>query len=409
MSTAEQMTIDEIYKYLRKMRPLYQKASKKEKSKLLDEMETITGRHRKYICTLLQGRLKRRPRKRQRTRTYQADFDRILRIIYESYDHICAERLHPNLKQLAEQLASHGELTLNDKLKAQLTKVSLSTVRDRLRQYRQDEPRITRGPRRSPHPFLQDIPMRRLPWNIDRPGYFEVDLVHHCGSSLHGEYVYTLQMIDVYSGWSERVSLLGRSLRVMAHGFERILERLPFPIHAVHPDNGSEFFNHHMLNFWSAYPHVELSRSRPYRKNDNRFVEQKNSSLVRAYVGDIRLDTVDQARALDNIYRRLWLFNNCFQPSLRLSAKSAVLADDGQFSHVRRSFSALTSWQRLCYAGVLSPTQQDLIQLRIDVTNPRLLRSQIYADLDALFRLPSKVSDHPEDVFATLSNSSTFS
>ena len=98
--------------------------------------------------------------------------------------------------------------------------MSLSTVRDRLRQYRQDEPWTPRRPPRSPNPFLQDIPMVRLPWNIDTPGYFEVDLVHHCGSSAHGEYVHTLQMIDVFSGWSERVALLGRSLRVMAHGFE---------------------------------------------------------------------------------------------------------------------------------------------------------------------------------------------
>ena len=157
MSTTDEMTIDEIYKYLRKMRPVYTKASKKEKGKLLDEMETITGRHRKYICSLLKGRLKRGPRKRQRARTYQADFDRILRIIYESYDHICAERLHPNLRELAAQLASHGELTLNDKLKTQLSQVSLSTVRDRLRQYRRDEPSLKRGPRRSPNPFLQDI------------------------------------------------------------------------------------------------------------------------------------------------------------------------------------------------------------------------------------------------------------
>jgi hypothetical protein len=105
MSTTEQMTIDEIYKYLRKMQPLYQRTRKKEKGKLLDEMETITGRHRKYICTIHKGRLKQRRRRRHRTRTYQADFDHILRIIYEINDHICAERLHPNLLQLAEQLA----------------------------------------------------------------------------------------------------------------------------------------------------------------------------------------------------------------------------------------------------------------------------------------------------------------
>ena len=102
-------------------------------------------------------------------------------------------------------------MTLTEKLKTQLAMVSLSTARDRLRQYRQDEPWTPRRPARSPNPFLQDIPMRRLPWDIDTPGYFEVDLVYHCGTFAHGEYVHTLQMIDVFSGWSEWITLLGRS------------------------------------------------------------------------------------------------------------------------------------------------------------------------------------------------------
>ena len=405
MTTNDEMTIDEVYKYLRKIRPIYEKANRKEKSQLLNEMETITGRHRKYIGTLLKGPLKRRPRQRHRTRTYKADFDQVLRIIYESYDDICAERLQPNLLPLAEQLASHGEVTLTERLKTQLVAVSLSTVRDRLRQYRQDEPWTPRRPARSPNPFLQDIPMRRLPWDIDTPGYFEVDLVHHCGSSAHGEYVHTLQMIDVFSGWSERVTLLGRSFRVVEAGFQRILDRLPFPIRGVHPDNGSEFFNHHMLNFWRNHPQVELSRSRPYRKNDNRFVEQKNSSLVRAYVGDIRLDTVAQTQALESIYNQLWLFNNCFQPSLRLSSKQTIPADEHHPSRIRRLHSARTPWQRVCDAKVLPADIQDLLQLRINMTNPRALRRQIYTALDALFCLPAKSSSEPENVYATLPES----
>ena len=244
--------------------------------------------------------------------------------------------------------------------------------------------------------------MVRLPWDIDTPGYFEVDLVHHCGSSAHGEYVHTLQMIDVFSGWSERVAILGRSFRVVEAGFQRILDRLPFPILGVHPDNGSEFFNHHMINFWRDHPQVQLSRSRPYRKNDNRFVEQKNSSLVRSYVGDIRLDTVAQTQALENIYHQLWLFNNCFQPSLRLASKQIIPADDQHPTRIRRRYSARTPWQRICAADVLDDDVHDMLQLRINLTNPRVLRRQIYADLDALFLLPTKSASQPENVFVTL-------
>ncbi|MDF1515162.1 MAG: hypothetical protein P1S60_15235 [Anaerolineae bacterium] len=149
----------------------------------------------------------------------------------------------------------------------------------------------------------------------------------------------------------------------------------------------------------------KLSRSRPYRKNDNRFVEQKNSSLVRAYFGDIRLDTVAQTKALESIYQQLWLFNNCFQPSLRLSAKQTIPADDQPPARIRRHHSARTPWQRICDADVLPVDVRDLLQIRINVTNPRVLRRQIYAALEALYALPAKSSSEPENVHATLSES----
>jgi hypothetical protein len=399
------MKTDEMYKYLRRQRPYYEQASRKGKGQLLNEMERITGRHRKVLIRLLKGPLQRRPRQRQRGRTYQADFDAVLRIIYESYDGICAERLQPTLLELAEQLAGHDEVVLTPKLRAQLEQVGLTTVRERLRMFRQDEPWRPQRASQRPNPYLQDIPMGRLPWDIDQPGYFEVDLVHHCGPSSAGEFVHTLQMIDVYSGWSERVALLGRSYRVMADGFQRILARLPFPIRGVHPDNGSEFSNQHMRRFWADYPAVALSRSRPYHKNDNPFVEEKNRSRVRSYLGDLRFDTVAQTQALERAYQLLWLYNNCFQPALRCTSKELIAAQDDQPARVRRRHDATTPWRRICDAGVLTPEQQELLQLRIAITNPRVLRSQVYAQLDVLFDLPNKISEEPENVFETLSES----
>ena len=143
------------------------------------------------------------------------------------------------------------------------------------------------------------------------------------------------------------------------------------------------------------------SRSRPYHKNDNRFVEQKNSSLVRVYVGDIRLDTVAQTQALERIYQLLWLFNNCFQPTLRLCSKESLPAADGRPARIRRRYTACTAWQRLCEAKACSPEQQDLLQLRIDSTNPRVLHDQIDALRNALFSLPGKSSEEPENIFDT--------
>jgi len=405
MTTDDTMTIDEVYKYLRKMRSAYAEADQTKKGRMLDDMERVTGRHRKSLIRLLRGPLERCPRRQQRRRTYQADFDAALRRIYESYGCICAERLHPNLTALAAQLAKHDEVDLTPSLQAQLATVGLTTVRERLQRFRQDEPQLRRGAPRPPNPFLHDTPMQRLSWDIQTPGYFEVDLVHHCGSSSHGEYVHTLQLVDVASGWSERVALLGRSYRVVEDGFRRIVVRLPFPIRGLHPDNGSEFFNHHMARFWAAYPQIEISRSRPYHKNDNRFVEQKNRTLVRDYVGDIRLDTVAQTQALERLYQQLWLFNNCFQPCLRLCSKEALAATDDHPGRIRRHHTALTPWQRLCDADVLTPEQHDLLQTRIDITNPRTLHQQIQEQRVALFALSAKTSEDPENVFETLSQS----
>jgi hypothetical protein len=125
-------------------------------------------------------------------------------------------------------------------------------------------------------------------------------MVHHCGLSASGHYVHTLQMIDVATGWSERVAVLGRSYLVMQDGFRRMLSRLPFPVREIHPDNGSEFLNDHLLRFWQETVHgVRLSRSRAWHKND---------TLVRAYLGDERLDTVEHTRLLNTLYDRMWLY-----------------------------------------------------------------------------------------------------
>ena len=197
-----------------------------------------------------------------------------MRVIAESTDYICAERLTPNLVWLAKHLAAHGELTLSPQLLDQLGRISVSTVERILTRIRQDEPRLPRRGPKQRNRLLRDVPMKRIPWQEQEPGHFEVDLVHHCGPSASGEYVHTIQMIDVATAWSERVAVLGRSYLVIEDGFNRILARLPFPVQEVHPDNGSEFFNNHMLRFWHGLkPKPQLSRSRPYHKNDNRFVE----------------------------------------------------------------------------------------------------------------------------------------
>lgn len=398
-----EMTIAERRKYLRLVQPRYRKAGRRERGKLLDEMEAVTHLHRKSLTRLMGQDLARRLRHRQRGATYGHQLDLALRVIAESVDYVCAERLHPNLVWLARHLAEHGELELTSTQLDQLARIGVSTLRRRLRRLSQDEPRL---PRKRPQPAnrsLRDVPMRRIPWEESRPGHFEVDLVHHCGLSASGQYVHTLQMIDVATGWSERAATLGRSYLVVQDAFERILARLPIPVSEVHPDNGSEFFNAHLCRFWQdRYQAVQLSRSRPFQRNDNRFVEQKNNTLVRAYLGDQRLDTVRHTHLLNQLYDLMWLYYNFFQPVLRLEAK-IFLPSAASPARMRRKFDqARTPFDRLCATGILpSDVQTQLQALRIR-SNPRQLRRDIYRLIERLLRLPAAKPDSIQDVYATL-------
>ena len=270
MSIEDRMTIDERRKYLHRVQKRYREADRKTKGGLLDEMEQVTELDRKYLITLLGSNLKRKARRRQRGRTYGPEVDDALRVIDESFDYICAERLTPNLVWMAEHLAQHGELETSRELLEKLGQISISTVKRILRRIRQDQPRLPRKRPRRANKLVRDIPMRRIPWDTSTPGHFEVDLVHHSGPTTYGEYMCTLQIIDIATGWSERVAVLGRSYRVMQHAFRLILRRLPFPVREIHPDNGNEFLNYHMLRFWGetvqgitpvSYTHLTLPTS----------------------------------------------------------------------------------------------------------------------------------------------------
>lgn len=380
------MTIAERRTYLGRMRGRYLRAARAERGRLLDEMEVVTGLHRKSLLRLLRTPdLARQPRTRQRTKTYGAPVDDALRVIWESLDYICAERLTPALVRTAQQLVAHGELVVTEALLAQLHTISVASVQRRLTRFVQDTPRV---PRRGPtqaNRVARGIPVRTIAWDETMPGHFEIDLVHHGGAEPRGDYVHTLQMIDVATGWSERVAVLGRSQRAMEGGFRRILARLPFPIRELHSDNGSEFLNDHLVRFWGTeVTGLSLSRSRPYQKNDNRFVEQKNATLVRAYLGQVCLATVAQTDALNALYDQMWIYYNVFQPVMRLREK--VRTDQRV---IRRWDTAQTPLARLLATAACPPAeQQHLEQLQQD-QNPRALRRVIYRNLARLVGQPA--------------------
>ena len=403
MTETEPMSVNERRKYLHKMRIRYWQAeSKKAKSALLEEMQSVTNLHRKSVIRLMTGNLARKPRRQQRGKTYGAEVKAVVEKVAYSLDYPCAERLQPNWVWMAEHLERHGEIEVSVEVKAKLEIISVSTVRRLLPPSQRAPDRIAhskRQPSGRSNAQRQAIPVRRIPWQENVPGHFEVDLVHHCGLSATGQYVHTLQMTDVATGWSECVAVLGRSYLVMQDGFQRIEKRLPFPIREVHPDNGSEFLNDHLVRFWQERTQpLQLSRSRPYYKNDNRFVEENNFSHVRAYAGYNRLDTVAQTNLLNQLYDQLWFYHNFFQPVMRLHEKHF------EHGHVQRKYNpAQTPLDRLIRTRQLTPLKQAQLHALRHTLNPLRIRKNIQNLIDQIFAQPCAAAQGcAENVYLTL-------
>jgi hypothetical protein len=392
--TAEiKMNLEERRKYLLRMRVRYVQAARPERSRLLDEMEAVTELYRKSLLRLMRAAPERKVRQRQRGRSYGAAVDDVIRVVAETLDYICAERLTPALAPTARLLMGHGELEVTEDVLAQLERISVQTVKRIVRRIGQDERRLPRrGPERAQQ-LLRQVPAERIPWDIAEAGHCEVDLVHHCGPSASGDYLHTLQVTDVATGWSERVAVLGRSGVMMEAGFRRILARLPFALREVHPDNGSEFLNNHLWRFFKEQlqeqlPGLHFSRSRPWQKNDNRFVEQKNQSLVRAYLGFDRLDSLAHVSLVNRLYDQMWLYYNLFQPVLHTVEKTLVTVE-GQRPHLKRRYdTAQTPFARACALQAIAAEQRQALEHLQQHTNPRRLRQEIYALLDAIAALP---------------------
>lgn len=383
MPTEDEMNVSERRKYLKRMQVRYRAAKRAERGKLLTEMQQVTGLHRKSLTRLMQaGSLERKKRVKQRDRTYGLATEQVIVRVWESRDYICAERLTPGLLTMAQHLARFEPLGLTSQVQEQLATISRATVARLLRKHRSQVRRLPQKGAERANSATQGVPMGRIPWDVSEPGHFEVDLVYHSGESTAGVHGHTIQLIDVATGWSERLAVLGRGQQAMESGFEHILRRLPFPVKQLHPDNGSEFFNHHLVHYWKEkVSGVQLSRSRPWHKNDNRLVEQKNDTLVRQYLGELRLDTPEQIAALNALYEDMWLYYNLFQPVLHLCEKQVV----GQ-KVVRKWDAAKTPYERLLASGILSAEQQTHLRQLYEQTNPLQLRNALYRQLETIWQ-----------------------
>ena len=325
------------------VRPRYLKASKFEKQKILDEFTSATGYHRKHANRVLKNRV-RKGLRRKRT-SYQAVYRgkvvQALEQIWEIYGHICSKRLQPFLPEAIRVLERCQEIELSEETKEMLLKISSASIDRCLRTVRLQTPHGLNTTK--PGSLLKKaIPVRTFTeWDEERPGFMEIDLVAHCGSTTEGQYLNTLTCTDLCTGWTDVTALLHRSQEAVSGAIQCMRQRLPFPLLGIASDNGGEFIND-LLYRYCLQEKITFTRSRPYQKNDQAHVEQKNWSVVRHTVGYDRWETQQELLLLESIYDNLRLYINFFQPSLKLIAKERI----GNKT-IKRYDTAKTPYQRV--------------------------------------------------------------
>jgi hypothetical protein len=367
---------------LEAIRPRYLRAGKAGKEHILDEFCATTGYHRKYAIRLLKHGAKPHGLKKSgRTKVYQGAVVEALIRIWEICGRICSRRLHPFLPEITGVLEQHQELSLPAEVKQLLLQMSRSSIDRCLRPARFEHPRGLSTTK--PGTLLREaIPVRTFtPWEDERPGFEEIDLVAHCGQTTEGQYLNTLTVTDLATGWTECLAVRQKSQHLVSEAIRQLRTRLPFALLGIDSDNGSEFIND-LLYRYCLDEHITFTRSRPYRKNDQAHVEQKNWSVVRHVVGYDRLETEAEWSLLKAIYADLRLYVNFFQPVLKLIGKDRV----GE-KVVKRYDTAATPYQRVLASPFVSETIKIYLRQQYVQLNPVVLRDRIDANVAKLWKL----------------------
>lgn len=355
------------------IRQRYRQATRPDKSRILDEFVAMTGYDRKYAIAVLNHPPQPRvTRPRYKARRYTPAVKDALVKLWQVADGICAKRLVPALPSLVDALERHGELALEAQTKALLLCLSPATA-DRLlpSERRRATPRGLSTTK--PGTLLKaQIPIRTwADWDDARPGFVEIDLVAHCDDSLGGEFLYSLNVTDVATQWTEGEALLNRWQHAVTQALERIRTRLPFALLGIDSDNGSEFINANLLRYCEDQ-HLTFTRSRPYKKNDQAHVEQKNWTIVRRYVGYDRFEGRAAQQALTALYGVVRLYVNFFLPVLKLVEKERV---DGK---VRKKYdTATTPYQRVLDSGILAEADTQELTEMYHTLNPAALKRRL--------------------------------
>ena len=383
----------------------YKKAGKKKKGELLGWLIQLTSYSRSYAARILRqrarpkvlGRLKagnvnitlvedeRRKRKkeaREKPRKYGNEVFVALRKIWVICGYICGKRLAPYLSEIVPVLERWGELKVDEEVRGKLLEISPATI-DRLLAPVKKQYQLKARTNTKPGTLLKhQIPIRTFSeWNERQPGFVEVDLVSHEGGEPRGDFIQTLDLTDVYTGWTETRAVKNKAQVWVFEALMEIKERVPFEILGIDSDNGSEFINAHLWRFCQQNK-ITFTRSRPHRKNDNCFVEQKNYSVVRRAVGYWRYDTKEELWVLNELYDHLRLYTNFFQPVMKLTEKTRM------GSKMKKKYDqARTPFRRVLEASSISQEAKENLEQEYAKLNPVELKREIVRMQERLSKL----------------------
>lgn len=387
---------------LRKKAMEYKRASKKQKGKILAEVIELTEYNRKYAITILNGYCRvvhteidgtrvtmkaHKPKhKRKRKKIYDTDVFMVLRKLWCIFDCICGKRLVYMIRAMLVSLILKKEIECTEIVKAKLFTISASQA-DRMLAPERKAMQIRGMSHTRPHSMLKyQIPIRRNGewYSKAEPGYLAMDLVGHEGGNARGDFAFTLNMTDIATGWTEPCAIKNKAQKWTFEAIKHIRGRLPFKVVGLHSDSGSEFINAILYRYCKS-EHIQFTRSRPNRKNDNAHVEQKNNMVVRRFVGYHRYDTDDEVALMNLLYERLRLYVNFFMPSAKLKSKERI------GSRIVKKYEPYrTPYERLLDLDILSGKDKAILEKTKKNLNPAKLMREISRLQEQLMRIQNQ-------------------
>lgn len=371
--------------YLKTQRARYRRGTRAQKSRILDEGCSMFGMHRKSLIRALGRPARVASRRRGPKPHYGSELLGPLKVIWLAAQQPCSKRLKAALPLwLGPYERRHG--TLAPEMRGDLLAMSAATIDRLLRPIRARRRKGLCATRSARH-LEGQIPIRTRFQEVEGPGWFEADTVAHCGSSLAGAFVWSLTLTDIWSGWTENCAVWNRSSRQIVEHIRNIEQGLAFEIEGFDSDNGSEFLNHRLYRYLrDRLVPIEFTRSRPYRKNDNAHVEQKQWTHVRQLLGYDRFEDRRLVARINDLYRNEWrALVNFFLPTMQLIAKHR---EGGRLR--RYHGTPRTPYQRLMDSPKVSQEGKEQLRCEMQSLDPFDLRERIETKLRAIFRLAGK-------------------